>query len=182
MLAFCIDGYVGRGFGKKEKGNWGFMDKAVTKEEQKMNYEHESIPVSTLTDDVPRLTAVQAKALMSFLKRMFTVVHLVNPHRCEQYTIDSKGKVCTIAHSCFDEWGKGHCCENCVAATVLRTHRAMTKVEFVNNRLYGITASKILVDNKEYVLELASYAECETDSTGDDGGILGAITEHNKRL
>lgn len=92
------------------------------------------------------------RALMNFLKRMFAVVHLVKPQECRRYEIDGCGELHRLDGLCFDKWGKGGCCENCIFAAALRAHRSMTRVEFVNNRLYGITASSIIVNGDELFL------------------------------
>lgn len=67
--------------------------------------------------------------------------------------------------------------------TVAHTKKTLTKLEFINDRIYNVSAAYILVDGKGYVLELASFVDHDVMLSADDKNkLLNAITAHNRQL
>ena len=90
---------------------------------------------------------------------MFSVVRLVDPEICMQFCIDDMGKNYRAPLSVLYNMEQDNRCENCISAIVSQNHKTMTKLEFVNDEVYNVTASYINVDGKAYVLEIASYVD-----------------------
>lgn len=142
-----------------------------------------NIPVSILKNDVPSLTAEQVNALMRYFKKMFTVVRLVDPKICMQFAIDSMGEIIEKPYHCYSVWNKSERCENCISSTVAHTRQTLTKIEFIDNQVYNVSASYLLVDGKPYVLELASYVDHDSMmSAGEKYEMLKTISAHNRQL
>lgn len=129
------------------------------------------------------LTAGQVNALMEYLKQSFAVVRLVDPQICMQYAIDCMGKIIERPYHCYTQWNKQERCANCISAAVAHSRRPISKLEFVNNEIYNVSASYISVDGKPYVLELANYVDCDTMFSGSERqDVLGRIAAHNRQL
>lgn len=141
------------------------------------------VPVSMLQNEVLSLTAAQANSLMQYFKKMFTVVRLVEPKICMQYAIDSLGKIIEKPYQCYTVWNKKDRCSNCISSIVAHTHKPKTKLEFINNELYNVSASYLLVDGAPYILELASYVDHDAMfSLNEKQEVLNTIAAHNRQL
>ena len=140
-------------------------------------------PLETLRSDIPEITHAQAAALMKYFKGMFEFVRLVDPEICMQFTLDGENNLIEKPQRCYTLWNKVNRCENCISMIVAQTRRNLTKLEFVNDRIYNVTASYVIVDGKGYVLELASFVDHDAMLSVDDKKkLLGAITAHNRQL
>ena len=132
---------------------------------------------------VPHLTAAQAKSLMMFFRKMFTIVRLVDPKICMQFAIDQIGEITEKPYRCFNAWNKTERCEKCISSTVAHTHKTATKIEFIDGQMYNLSASEIYVDGKSYVLELATYVDHDSMmSAGEKHEMLKTIAVHNRQL
>lgn len=141
------------------------------------------VPISQLQNDDLSLTAAQANSLMQYFKKMFTVVRLVDPGICMQYAIDSIGKIIEKPYQCYTVWNKTDRCSNCISSIVAHTHKPKTKLEFINNELYNVSASYLLVDGAPYILELASYVDHDAMfSLNEKQEVLNTIAAHNRQL
>ena len=168
-------------FGVLADINKGFSDLEKIQNADKMP--GACIPLSAIDGDFPRLTMEQASALLRYLKKMFSVVRLVDPEICMQFCIDDMGKIIERPYRCYTVWNRETRCENCISAIVSQNHKTMTKLEFVNDEVYNVTASYINVDGKAYVLEIASYVDHDAMfSAGEKQHLLNTIAAHNRQL
>lgn len=141
------------------------------------------VPALSSDEDFPRLTAKQIYELMRYFKRMFTIVRLVDPEICMQFSIDSMGKIIEKPYRCYTAWNKISRCENCISMIVAATFKTMTKLEFVNDEIYNVSASYLQVDGKPYVLELAMFVDHDAMFSADDKQkLLNTIAAHNRQL
>lgn len=149
----------------------------------KENEKREQLPIEALNCEIPEITEAQAVVLMRYFKRMFAFVRLVDPEICMQFAIDSDNHMIERPQRCYTIWNKSNRCENCISMTVAHTKKNLTKLEFVDDRIYNVSASYILVDGKGYVLELASPVDHDAMLSADDKNkLLNAITAHNRQL
>ena len=149
----------------------------------KENEKREQLPIEALNCEIPEITEAQAVVLMRYFKRMFEFVRLVDPEICMQFAIDSNNHMIERPQRCYTIWNKSNRCENCISMTVAHTKKNLTKLEFVDDRIYNVSASYILVDGKGYVLELASPVDHDAMLSADDKNkLLNAITVHNRQL
>lgn len=168
-------------FGMLTDINKGFSD--LEKMQNAGQTPESCIPVSAIGGDFPRLTMEQASALLRYLKKMFSVVRLVDPEICMQLCIDDTGIIIERPYRCYTIWNRDNRCENCVSAIVSQNHKTMTKLEFVNDEVYNVAASYVNVDGKAYVLEIASYVDHDAMfSASEKQHLLNTIAAHNRQL
>lgn len=141
-----------------------------------------NIPLSELRKDIPHLTGGQMRELMGFFNRLFALVRLVKPSVCAQYLYED-GTLEKKELKCYCKWGKDRRCENCISAIAERNGASETKIEFLNDRLYSISAAPMVVDGENFVLELATFVDCgDGISETEKNEIWGAIKRHAGRL
>ena len=161
------------------------IDTGYRELEKLQSYEAPEAQLSAeaLDCDIPEITEAQAVVLMRYFKRMFELVRLVDPEICMQFAIDSDNHMIEKPQRCYTIWNKSNRCENCISMTVAHTKKTLTKLEFINDRIYNVSAAYILVDGKGYVLELASPVDHDAMLSADDKNkLLNAITAHNRQL
>ncbi len=161
------------------------IDTGYRELEKLQSYEAPEAQLSAeaLDCDIPEITEAQAVNIMKYFGRMFEFVRLVDPEICMQFTIDSDNHIIEKPHRCYAIWNKSNRCDNCISMTVAHTKKTLTKLEFINDRIYNVSAAYILVDGKGYVLELASFVDHDVMLSADDKNkLLNAITAHNRQL
>lgn len=161
------------------------IDTGYREPEKLQSYEAPEAQLSAeaLDCDIPEITEAQAVNIMKYFGRMFEFVRLVDPEICMQFTIDSDNHIIEKPHRCYAIWNKSNRCDNCISMTVAHTKKTLTKLEFINDRIYNVSAAYILVDGKGYVLELASFVDHDVMLSADDKNkLLNAITAHNRQL
>ena len=94
------------------------------------------------------MTRKQVEEEMRQLRRMFTSVRLLEAG--EVGRSPEKGGT-----ACFEHWRRSSPCENCVAKKALEKHTRKSKLEYIGQDLYEITASCVQVDGQPCVLEMA---------------------------
>ncbi len=56
--------------------------------------------------------------------------------------------------SCYDFWGKGLICNNCISTRAYYEKNTIVKIKYVNNKIFLITATPLYTSQGAYVLEL----------------------------
>lgn len=57
-------------------------------------------------------------------------------------------------HKCFNMWGKEKRCENCIASRALHEQRTTVKIEYLDDKIYMVTAVPLINDGQNQVVEL----------------------------
>lgn len=96
------------------------------------------------------MTMEQALERMEYLKEVFDVVRLLDTDTMREVAGDEKRKFC----ECYKLWEKEHRCANCVSQEAIRTKSQKIKIEYINSHLYQVIARYLVLDGKEYVLEM----------------------------
>ena len=98
-----------------------------------------------------QLTSQQAKEQMRFFRNVFTVVRLLKGEDLEGIRESTEdASFC----ECYDYWGKGQPCENCISMQTLRDRQQHTKLEFLGTDIYQVFSRYVEVDGKPCVMEL----------------------------
>ena len=96
---------------------------------------------------------------------------------------DAAGRVIEKPYRCYSEWNKDERCDKCIASIVAKTKKPITKTEIVDNQVYNVSASYIVIEERAYVLEIASYVDHDSLlSAGEKNEVLSTIASHNRRL
>ena len=115
-----------------------------------------------------KMTGQQAEERMLQYENVFSAVRLLD---AETILNAAKGKNQNISAEpcrCFDFWGTGKRCRNCVSLKALEEKNKKTKLEFRENNVYQVTAHYVEVDGKPKVMELIQYLD-EEDIVDIDG-------------
>ena len=83
-----------------------------------------------------QLTAEEAEKEMEQLRKVFTIVRLVDANKIQCL---ASGKPSSKTDcSCYCFWGKNKPCENCISAIAFRDKAEKTKLEFLDSVLYQV--------------------------------------------
>lgn len=107
-----------------------------------------------------QLTAEEAEKEMEQLRKVFTIVRLVDANgiQCLASGKPSSKNEC----SCYCFWGKNKPCENCISAIAFRDKAEKTKLEFLDSVLYQVFSKYVEIDGVPYVMEMLKKLDLET--------------------
>lgn len=95
---------------------------------------------------------------MNIFDRMYEAIRIVDPEKKEILNyIDNK--ISKEKTRCFDYWGKGQSCENCISTHALNENRIFTKMEYTNQKIYIVTAVPMEIEGKKVIVELFSNTD-----------------------
>lgn len=115
-----------------------------------------------------KITGQQAEELMLQYEKVFSVVRLLDAETIREAASGQKQDISVEPCRCFDFWGTGKRCSNCVSLKALEEKKKKTKLEFRENDVYQVTAHYVEVDGKPQILELIQYLD-EADVVDIDG-------------
>lgn len=86
-----------------------------------------------------------------------------------------------MSHKCFNMWRKEKRCENCIASRALHEQRTTVKIEYVDEKIYMVTAVPLITDDKLQVVELIKdiTADSLLEVDGTAYGSLQRIINRN---
>lgn len=92
---------------------------------------------------------------LKVLKNIYDAVRIVDPiHNVVVCTETIKLLDSINQYRCYDFWGKGKFCDNCISLRALREKDTFVKFEVAGDRLYMITASALDGVDSVYVIEM----------------------------
>lgn len=86
--------------------------------------------------------------------RIFDVVRLVDPDCNSSKTLDREGQLFNVPRKCYGLLGKDGRCLNCISRKTIETHESQNKVEKTPDGDYFVVSRFVVVEGKEYSLEL----------------------------
>ena len=107
-----------------------------------------------------QLTAEEAEKEMEQLRKVFTIVRLVDANRIQ--CLASGKPSSKIDCSCYCFWGKNKPCENCISAIAFRDKAEKTKLEFLDSVLYQVFSKYVEIDGVPYVIEMLKTLDVDT--------------------
>lgn len=75
------------------------------------------------------------------LKKIFDVVRLVDVDKTEVVMPEQ-------SHACYAVWNRQERCENCISARVVAQRCQLTKIEFVDSKIYLVISHYVEIDGK----------------------------------
>lgn len=103
------------------------------------------------------MTVQEAKEMIQQLRKVFSIVRLLDPVQHIEIDPDKMQEDTTPqSHQCYDFWKKGKCCTNCIAKMVSETEPQKTRLEIMDSTMYQIVAKYVEINDKAYVLELVN--------------------------
>jgi diguanylate cyclase (GGDEF)-like protein len=90
---------------------------------------------------------------LDLLKSMYQIARVVNPvlKKVLEYKI---GSLDHEDNHCYDFWQKGDLCENCVSMRAYNENDIFIKMEYLQGKIYMITAVPLNIENRKLVLEM----------------------------
>ena len=83
------------------------------------------------------------------VKKIFDVVRLVDVDKTEVVMPEQ-------SHACYAVWNRQERCENCISARVVAQRCQLTKIEFVDSKIYLVISHYVEIDGKGYALEMVT--------------------------
>lgn len=107
------------------------------------------------------MTKEEAIAAIHQLRKVFTVVRLIDVRNCQVVDLESPTEAATEAEGahCYDFWKKTSRCINCVCSKVLADKQQKSKFETLDGKLYQVVAKYMIIDGLTYVLELINMID-----------------------
>jgi putative two-component system response regulator len=87
------------------------------------------------------------------------VVRLVDVNHLSQYTLTEDGELIEGEHYCYEVWKRFGRCENCISCKAIKCNAKKSKFEFIGSDAYFIISCPVVVDEKDYALELVNKVE-----------------------
>ena len=127
-----------------------------------------------------KLTIEEARDEIEQLKKVFTIVRLVDANKIQCLLPDSKEACAQIKKDpeeikcekqkllskavcpCYYFWGKDKPCENCISALAFRDKAEKTKLEFLDSVLYQVFSKYVEIEGVPYVIEMLKTLDMET--------------------
>lgn len=124
------------------------------------------------------MTKKEAESTIAYLKDYFDVVRIVDAEALRVAEDEGLSKC-----HCYDFWNKGHACENCISRKALRSKETKSKMEFIDNDIFEVTAKYIEVDDKPQVMEMIKKIDSDSFVDSEDGErLVGKITGYAEKL
>ena len=123
------------------------------------------------------MTRAQVETEMAQYRTIFTVVRLLDAAQvCGEEPVDS---FC----SCYSYWDKNTPCRNCISRQVLEDHRQRTKLEYMDNDVFQVTAAYREVDGAPCVMELIQKLDGENLIDPENGDrLIDSISCYHTKL
>lgn len=128
------------------------------------------------------MTMQQAEEEMMYFRRIFDIVRLLDEEallKLQQERIEAEER--------FDKEPEmdvnAHFCKGCVAMVAFREKREVSKLEFLKDDIYHITAKYLEIDGKPYVMEIMKCLDknCLVEES-DRERLVSSLTGYNERL
>ncbi len=111
-------------------------------------------------EDYDIMTREEAEKKMEVLRQIFPIVRLVRGHAVMDLDgktgiMEDKDETETVPHcECFAFWQKNKPCSNCISQRMLEEHGQASKLEFLGEEMYQVTARYVEIDGEPYVMEM----------------------------
>ena len=93
-----------------------------------------------MTEQKITMTMEQVEQEMEEYRRIFDVVRLIEEETIQMMEEGREEEIDPEKVACYSFWKKNRQCKNCVSARVLREKDQGTKLEFVGEDIYQVTA------------------------------------------
>jgi putative two-component system response regulator len=111
-------------------------------------------------EDYDIMTREEAEKKMEVLRQIFPIVRLVRGHAVMDLDgktgiMEDKDETETVPHcECFAFCQKNKPCSNCISQRMLEEHGQASKLEFLGEEMYQVTARYVEIDGEPYVMEM----------------------------
>lgn len=114
-----------------------------------------------MTEQKKIMTMEQAEREMEEYRRIFDVVRLIDEKTIRMMEDGREKEIDSEKVACYTFWKKSLPCKNCISARVLREKGQRTKLEFLEEEIYQVTACYLEIKGNGYVMELVKRLDEE---------------------
>ena len=111
-------------------------------------------------EDYDIMTREEAERKMEVLRQIFPIVRLVRGYAVMDLDgktgiMEDQDEMETVPHcECFAFWQKNKPCSNCISQRMMEEHGQTSKLEFLGEEMYQVTARYVEIDGEPYVMEM----------------------------
>lgn len=129
------------------------------------------------------MTRQELKDLMEQMKKVFTIVRLLDVERLHQIVINEQSELEPHTCQCYAFWNRGERCENCISAQAYAEKGQCTKLEFIDSKIYQVIAKYLEVDGTPYILEMITCLDHDflLDTEGREE-LIKKLSDYKKEL
>ena len=135
------------------------------------------------------MTREEAEKKMEVLRQIFPIVRLVRGYAVMDLDVkpekmEDQGNTETVPPcECFAFWQKDKPCQNCISQRMMEEHGQASKLEFLGEEMYQVTARYVEIDGEPYVMEMLQKQDSQ--SFIDEAGckkLIGRLTKYNRMV
>lgn len=135
------------------------------------------------------MTREEAEKKMEVLRQIFPIVRLVRgyavmdldvkPGKMEEQDNTKTAPPC----ECFAFWQKDKPCQNCISQRMMEEKGQASKLEFLGEDMYQVTARYVEIDGEPYVMEMLQKQDSQNfiDEEGCKK-LIGSLTKYNRMV
>lgn len=135
------------------------------------------------------MTREEAEKKMEVLRQIFPIVRLVRGYAVMDLDVkpekmEDQGNTETVPPcECFAFWQKDKPCQNCISQRMMEEHGQASKLEFLGEEMYQVTARYVEIDGEPYVMEMLQKQDSQTfiDEEGCKK-LIGRLTKYNRMV
>ena len=136
-------------------------------------------------EDYDIMTREEAERKMEVLRQIFPIVRLVRGYA----VMDLDGKTGIMEGldkmetappcECFAFWHKNEPCRNCISQRMMEEHGQTSKLEFLGEEMYQVTARYVEIDGEPYVMEMLQKQDSQ-NFIDEDGckKLIGSLMKY----
>ena len=122
------------------------------------------------------MTRAEIEQEMQQLRSVFGAVRLLDAEQVNGGAVEG-------IPPCFAYWKRDHPCENCVAKHALTDNEKKSRLEYIGQDLYQITACSVMVEGRPCVMELSQKLDHSMVlNSGDGERLLDDILRQRERI
>lgn len=119
------------------------------------------------------------------LRKVFDFVRFVDVSKCMQMELNKTVNMAESQHHCYALWNREQRCVNCISYQAFQHKSKMTKLEFVNSKIYFVIAKYVEFNGFPCVLEMAYQISDGSQHSEREVGnklFIDKIKEYNQRV
>jgi diguanylate cyclase (GGDEF)-like protein len=94
----------------------------------------------------------EVKEKIGLIEGTYDIIRVVDPINKNSIVVESD-EIKYVEGTCYDFWKRGLACKNCISMRAYNEKDTVIKMEYLNNEIFMITATPILIEGRTYILE-----------------------------
>lgn len=94
----------------------------------------------------------EIKEKIGLIEGTYDIIRVVDPINKNSIVVES-GEIKYVEGTCYDFLKRGLACKNCISMRAYNEKDTVIKMEYLDNKIFMITATPILIEGRTYILE-----------------------------